>query len=238
MQLDLLWQFMQEDIAADRFEAEMRQAPNRQKLLKQRSFLMEQQNNMKRMEGEVAAMADRLAAIKDEADRLSGLVEAQVAAYNENPPQTIEDADKAHAQIQKLVETLTRYEQELAKMRKDADTKDRQQREIRVRAARTKAEYDQLKQVYDAEFKKDSQSLAQLREKAETESKAINPALLERYKIIKQHSTPPMALLVGDQCGGCYMSLPSVMLRDIRSGEKIVECDNCGRIIYVEEGAK
>ena len=42
MQLDLLWKFMQVDIEADKFEAEMRQAPTRLKLLKQRDFLLEQ----------------------------------------------------------------------------------------------------------------------------------------------------------------------------------------------------
>ena len=47
MQLDLLWAYQQVDMEADRFESEMRQAPNRQKLLKNRNFIVEQQNNMK-----------------------------------------------------------------------------------------------------------------------------------------------------------------------------------------------
>ncbi len=233
MQLDLLWKFMQVDMEADKFEAEMRQAPTRLKLLKQRDFLLEQQGNMKRIETEVATMADRLDAIEDEAKRLSALLDKELKALEEAPPQDQEEVDKAVASMQKLVDSLTRYEQELQKIRKDSDTRDRQQREIRVRAAKTKAEYDQLKKVYDVEFKADSQKLKALREKTEQASRSVEGKLLERYRTIKQHSTPPMALLVGDQCGGCHMTLPSVMLRDIQSGEKIVECDNCGRILYV-----
>ena len=42
MQLDMLWQFMQVDMEADRFETSIRQSEKRQKLLKQRSFLMDQ----------------------------------------------------------------------------------------------------------------------------------------------------------------------------------------------------
>ena len=34
------------------------------------------------------------------------------------------------------------------------------------------------------------------------------------------------------QCGGCFMSLPSATLRELKLGEKTVECDNCGRILY------
>lgn len=237
MQLDLLWKFMQVDIEADKFEAEMRQAPTRLKLLKQRDFLLEQQGNMKRIEAEVATMADRLDAIEDEAKRLSTLLDKEQKELEEAPPQGQEEVDKAIASMQKLVDSLTRYEQELQKIRKDSDARDRQQKEIRVRAAKTKAEYDQLKKVYDVEFKADSQKLKALRDKTEQASRSVEAKLLERYRAIKQHSTPPMALLVGDQCGGCHMTLPSVMLRDIQSGEKIVECDNCGRIIYVPVNA-
>lgn len=237
MQLDLLWKFMQVDIEADKFEAEMRQAPTRLKLLKQRDFLLEQQGNMKRIEAEVATMADRLDAIEDEAKRLSALLDKEQKELEEAPPQGQEEVDKAIASMQKLVDSLTRYEQELQKIRKDSDARDRQQKEIRVRAAKTKAEYDQLKKVYDVEFKADSQKLKALRDKTEQASRSVEAKLLERYRAIKQHSTPPMALLVGDQCGGCHMTLPSVMLRDIQSGEKIVECDNCGRIIYVPVNA-
>lgn len=176
---------------------------------------------------------DRLDAIEDEAKRLSALLDKEQKELEEAPPQGQEEVDKAIASMQKLVDSLTRYEQELQKIRKDSDARDRQQKEIRVRAAKTKAEYDQLKKVYDVEFKADSQKLKALRDKTEQASRSVEAKLLERYRAIKQHSTPPMALLVGDQCGGCHMTLPSVMLRDIQSGEKIVECDNCGRIIYV-----
>ena len=145
MQLDLLWKFMQVDIEADKFEAEMRQAPTRLKLLKQRDFLLEQQGNMKRIEAEVATMADRLDAIEDEAKRLSALLDKEQKELEEAPPQGQEEVDKAIASMQKLVDSLTRYEQELQKIRKDSDARDRLQKEIRVRAGKTKSEYDQLK---------------------------------------------------------------------------------------------
>lgn len=236
MQLDLLWKFMQLDMEADKFEADMRQAPNRQKLLKQRTFLVDQQNNMKKIEADVLAQADRLAAIQDEADRLAALLEREQKAIEDAPPATPEEADKALTQFQKLVDNLSRYEQELQRIRKDAETRDRQQKEIRVRAAKTKAEFDQLKHTYDSEFKNDSVTLNALREKAQKEGASVDEALMERYKAIKQHSTPPMALLIGGQCAGCYMSLPSVTLKELSAGEKVVECDNCGRILYAREG--
>ena len=232
MRLDVLWQFMQVDMEADRFENKMRQSENRQKLLKQRTFLMDQQTNMKKLESEIAVMQDRLEAIRDEADRLDKLLAAAAAEIEANPPATAEDADKRAESVQKLVDSLSRYEQELLKLRKDSETKDRQQKEIRVRAAKTKQEYDQLKAVYDEEFKRDSQTLKEMRANIEKEASRLDQALLSRYRAIKQHCTPPMAKLVDGQCGGCFMSLPSATLRELKLGEKTVECDNCGRILY------
>lgn len=232
VQLDDLWNFMQVDMEADKFENQMRLSPNRQKLLKQRNFILEQQNNMKKLEADVAVMQDRLAAVEDEAQRLSGVLSGMVEELETNPPATVEESDRRAEAAQRLADTLTRYEQELAKMRKDAEARDRQQKEIRVRAARTKQEYDQLKTVYDEEFKRDQQTLKSMRANIEKEAAKLDQALLSRYRAIKQHCTPPMAKLVDGQCGGCFMSLPSATLRELKLGEKTVECDNCGRILY------
>lgn len=232
VQLDELWNFMQVDVEADKFENQMRLSPNRQKLLKQRNFILEQQNNMKKLEADVAVMQDRLAAVEDEAQRLSGVLSGMVEELETNPPATVEESDRRAEAAQRLADTLTRYEQELAKMRKDAEARDRQQKEIRVRAARTKQEYDQLKTVYDEEFKRDQQTLKSMRANIEKEAAKLDQALLSRYRAIKQHCTPPMAKLVDGQCGGCFMSLPSATLRELKLGEKTVECDNCGRILY------
>ena len=232
MQLDTLWQFMQVDMETDRFEAKMRQSANRQKLIKQRDFLKDQQANMKKLENDVAVMQDRLEAVQDEAARLEKVLNSLAEEIEANPPASVEEAQKQAESVQKLLDSLTRYEQELQKMRKDADVKDRQQKEIRVRAAKTKQEYDQLKLDYDKEFKEDTAALQGMRAHTEEEAKKVQPELLAKYRSIKQHCTPPMARLVNGQCSGCFMSLPSATLLEIRNGDRIVECDNCGRILY------
>ena len=234
MQLEKLWQFMQVDMEADRFEAKIRQSEKRQKLLKQRNFLMDQQNNMKKLESDVAAMTDRLEAVRDDAERLQKVLTGLMEELESNPPTSEEEANARMEPVQKLMDNLTRYEQELSKMRKDAEVKDRQQREIRVRAAKTKQEFDQLKKEYDVEFKQDTATLKEMRARTEQESGKIDPELLEKYRTIKQHCTPPMAKLVDGQCSGCFMSLPNATLLELKENKRIVECDNCGRIIYME----
>lgn len=235
MQLDKLWQFMQVDMEADRFEAKMRQSEKRQTLIKQRNLLLELQNNMKKLEGEVAAMTDRLEAVRDDSERLQKVLNGLMEELEKDPPKSVEEVEVKMEPVQRLMENLTRYEQEIGKMLKDAENRDRQQRDIRIRAARTKADYDQLKGEYDVEFKRDTATLKEMRARTEQEAKKIDAELLAKYREIKQHSTPPMAKLIDGQCSGCFMSLPSATLLAQKEGDRLVICDNCGRIIYSEE---
>ena len=103
-----------------------------------------------------------------------------------------------------------------------------------MRAATTKQEFDALKKEYDVEFKQDTATLKQMRARTEQESDKIEPELLEKYRSIKQHCTPPMAKLIDGQCSGCFMSLPSATVLALKDGDKLVTCE-CGRIIYNAE---
>ncbi len=235
MNLDALWNYMQVESTLDKFENDMRQSPKRQLLLKQRNFLKEQQNNISKIENDVNAMNDRMEAVKQEVQRLTALLAEHKAQLENNPPKTMEEIKEKSDAISKVLDALNHFEQELIKMRKDADARDRQQRDIRVRAAKAKAEFDAVKVEYDKEYASDTVKLRELRQKVEAEAAGIVPADLERYKQIKQHVTPPMALLMDNQCSGCFMSLPLGTLRDARGSDQITTCDNCGRILYIKE---
>ena len=187
----------------------------------------------KKIEEEVAAMFDRLEAVKDEAERLAGQLTSLLESLEGNIPEDLEEIRKQEAAVSKLENTLARYEQELTRMRKDSELKDRQQKDVRLRAARAKAELDRVKEEYDVEFKRDKARLAQLKEVAEAAAKTVDEHSMERYRATKQHVTPPLAKMNGNRCGGCNMDLPAAMLGRLKNGEEI-ECDNCGRILIAE----
>ena len=233
-QYELLWKYQQVDMELDQYEKEMRGNSNRKELLKHRDFLLEQQNVLKKIETDVEVMSDRMEALADEIKRLSGSVAEATANFENNRPDNLEDVKKQMASIQKLIATITRYESELAKMRKDSEARDRQQREVRVRAAKARAEFDRIKVIYDDEYKVAAVKLDALKKKVAKEAEGIDPALMEKYKAIKRHSTPPITRIHDDRCGGCNMQLPAADMNKIRTGAPYVECENCGRIILVK----
>ena len=233
-QYELLWKYQQVDMELDRYEKEMRGNSNRKELLKHRDFLLEQQNVLKKIETDVEVMSDRMEALADEIKRLSGSVAEATANFENNRPDNLEDVKKQMASIQKLIATITRYESELAKMRKDSEARDRQQREVRVRAAKARAEFDRIKVIYDEEYKVAAVKLEELKRKVAKEAEGIDPDLLEKYKAIKRHAAPPITRLHDDRCGGCNMQLSAADKDKVRSGVPYVECENCGRIILVK----
>jgi predicted nucleic acid-binding Zn-ribbon protein len=229
-----LWEYQRVDIEVDRFELEMRKSPTRQTLVKHREFLLTQQELMRKIEGDVTKMSQRMDSIRSDLVRLDEELRDLQETMREEEPETIEIARKSLSYAQKLVTGLNRLEQELAKMRKDAETRGRQQHEVRVRAAKVRTEFDQLKEKYDLEYKKDAAALSKLRGEVTKAAEGIPGDLVDKYKQIKQHCMPPISkLLDGSRCGGCNMNLPQAVLRDVRTGAESVECENCGRIVLV-----
>jgi predicted nucleic acid-binding Zn-ribbon protein len=229
----MLWRYQQADMDADRFEREMRGAPNRLKLLKDRDFLLEQQNTMRKIESDLAAMAERVEALTVDVSKVEESLHDLQDTLVETEPESLDIARKSLDYCQKLMHSIGRMEQELQKIRKDSDVRAKQQHEVRVRAARVKAEFDKLKITYDNEYKEQSGALEALRKKAAQTAQDVPASLLEKYKSIKKHKTPPIAILTDDRCGGCNMNLPAVVMRSIRMGAESVECENCGRIVLV-----
>ncbi len=230
-QFELLRKYQSVDMELDRYEKEMRASGNRKELLKYRDFLLEQQSVLKKITSDVEDMGDRAEALADEVERLNSAVSEASYAFDNSTPENEKEAEEQIVSLQKLLNTITRYEAEIAKLRKDADAKDRLQHEVRVRSAKARAEFDRIKVLYDEEFKTASVKLEKLKKRVEEAENGIDPALLEKYKTIKRHSSPPITELYGGRCGGCNTQLPAVDMDKLRRGAAYVECENCGRII-------
>lgn len=230
-QLELLWQYQQEDMKADRLDLNIRRSPTRQTLEKSRAFILEQQKLYKQIEEQVAAMADRMDIIQDVLPRCEEQLKALEEKAASNPPETLEEVRALMAELSKVRDTIASYESEMKRMVKDSSDSVSKQKTIRHEAATAKQEFDSLKVTYDQELKVQKAERDAQRAVADAKMAGIEKRLLDEYNAIKKHITPPMARLLNDQCGGCNTSLPSAVLRKIKGGTDVVECETCGRMI-------
>lgn len=233
MNLTELWNYMQCDLEAERFGNEMRQSEKRKLLLKQQEFLKEQQSKFAKIQTDVSQMASKMEELKQESERLNGLLEAfqnEMGDIDSMEAETVEEKIKTAERILAAIEACDKA---LAHIRKESEIANRSENEVKKNAAKTKQEYDAVKKEYDIEFAKDKLKLKALRDEADKEAEKLDAADLEKYRQVKQHVMPPIAKLVNNQCTGCFMTLPLGTLREIKAGS-VLTCDNCGRILFVE----
>ncbi|MBQ9325685.1 MAG: hypothetical protein IJ246_07930 [Clostridia bacterium] len=232
--LEKLWSYMQEDMQADRIDAEIRRSPLRQKLEKTRDFIMEQQKNYKDMEEHVAVSLDRKDAIRDALERSREQLAALQEKYKNLPESDLDSVKSLMADVDKLRKTIQSYEQEMRRLHKEGNELDNKARTIRHETAVAKQDFDRMRAVYNSESKEKKAELEKQRAKADAMLNSLDPDLLAAYNTVKKHITPPLARLIGGQCSGCNTSQPSAALRKIDAGVEIVECETCGRILIKE----
>ncbi len=68
---------------------------------------------------------------------------------------------------------------------------------------------------------------------AEAEAQLERP-MLSKYKQVSRGIRFPIIVQLRDQkCGGCHMRVSAAVEFEVKKGEEITSCDNCGRILYL-----
>ena len=230
-QIEMLLDFQEADMEADALETKIRRSPNRIALKKNHDFLKEQQDAVKQMEENVTTMLDRVDVIKEAIHRQEEQLKALQKRVADTPPESLEDTKAMQSTAQSLLQDIHGYETEMKRIQKEAAENERRHKEIIIKFAKVKAEYDKQKVAYEAEYTEQMKAYEEKRKIAQEKSKGIDTKLMDRYQAIKKHCSPPVVKLTNGQCGGCYMSLPSVTLRNLKAGSGIIECESCGRMI-------
>ncbi|MGC8843330.1 MAG: zinc ribbon domain-containing protein, partial [bacterium] len=95
--------------------------------------------------------------------------------------------------------------------------------------------YQKVRSNYEREYKRLSEKIATLEEKRKELLPQIDPALLARYKEIREREGGGVGKVVRGVCSGCGFSVSPRLLARLKEGEGLVYCENCGRILYLEE---
>ena len=112
-QLDLLWEYQTADTEADMLAHSIRQSPKRQKLLKLRDYIRDQQENLKTLESEIHAMTDRMDVLKEAISLADDQLKALQKRVQDEPPTSSEQIALYIAEAEQLSNTLNEYDQEV-----------------------------------------------------------------------------------------------------------------------------
>jgi predicted nucleic acid-binding Zn-ribbon protein len=95
------------------------------------------------------------------------------------------------------------------------------------------ATWQQSQAALQAERSALQTSLAQLEEKRQRQASSIPQADLAVYERLRQRLGRAVALLQGNACSGCGMTLATGQVHHVRMSQELVFCPNCERILAV-----
>lgn len=236
--LQQLWQYQQVDMELDAYKRKIQDTPTRKQLVKLKRFMQNSQGKISDAESKAVVKQNALTELNAQSKKLMGEMEEvskDIGYYSE-----CDDSELDQKLVQELVknsekisDAAAHVRSEIAKIREEILQTDKLIREILLKMRTAKAEYDQLKVQYDKEVAAGSGELKELEEKLEQAGQGIPREVLDEYRRIKGIRPTPVAILQDNRCDGCKIQLPSGVASSVANSDKLVHCENCGRILIV-----
>jgi hypothetical protein len=136
-------------------------------------------------------------------------------------------------EIETCKREITRLEDQQLELMEQAEAGHRFVREATEQSAQTRRESERiLADVAQREAALQKQ-LAELQAGRKDLAEAVEPGLLARYERLRP--TKGEKVVVGVEhgaCGGCHVGLPAQVILGCRSAQELVQCPNCGRILF------
>ncbi len=237
--LEKLFQYQIIDQKLEEINDKLKNTATRLRLQTIQDYLQKQSEAIKKLEqslivkqNDVDDAGEQLKKLKSEFELLAKEIEAAVKDEldsNELPyvKTLVQDQEKVYDQ-------LSKQKKRLESVISESEGVDEKLKTVMVNVTKAKKEFADLKVKHDLEIKDNEPEIEKLKAELEKAEKKVDAVLIQRYQKIKSSMTTPIVLVTGDTCPGCNMNIPSSQMTKIKQGE-ILECESCGRIIYVKE---
>ena len=233
-QLDAIWELQQAESVVLQLNHKLRNTPARKRYVYLKNYLKEQQNIINNME---AALAEQNAKIETYLSNLKSLERdyelerSELEIMQQDDYSTSEELDESRVDIEKLQDKVNSFLKELNELvRWSKQTSD----EISAtwdKAVEARREYGKVRKECDEERKSYEPQYEEAKRLITEKMKKVPPELLKKYEAARKKHLQPVATLSNGRCGGCNMLLPSIVVRKVSSGNSVIECENCGRIL-------
>ena len=217
-------------------------------ILRREKDLLDMPENIKRLDEEFKTKMTNLKALEDNVKSL------QVKRKEkENELGTKEESiKKLQTQLYQLKtnKEYTTMQEEIGRIKADNslieedilkifDEVDIENQKIAKEKEFLKGEEEKLKEEkrkVEEETKRISMELESLKSQRNTLAEKIDKSVLVRYdRIIKSKDGLAVVPVADGSCQGCFRILPPQVIHEIRMKKDLVICENCARILYIEE---
>ena len=145
----------------------------------------------------------------------------------------MEAIKKLLTDIDKLLNSLRKLESQLKDINIAVETDEKKINEYAAVANKAREEFNINKEAYEKLLDAAKPEIDACKAEREKLKETVEPALLHKYMALKKNKIVPTAPIQNSRCGGCHMEMPSFTVSNA-SKNGYCECENCGRIVYIE----
>ncbi len=230
---------MQSDAKLEAYEKKLKNTETRKQLVKLQNYLKKQQSALKDMEKKAMVEQNSLSEINAQHEQIKKMLGQKHKDINEYEKVSPEELDinvvkGLVGEYETTYENIVKQKRRAVSIEKKADETEKKLKEILSHVSKVQKDFALLKKKHEEELHAGAGELDKLKKQAEAAAKKVDPELLKKYNRIKKNRPMPVALLSDGRCMGCNMDLPSSALAKIKKGGAVVECENCGRILYLK----
>ena len=226
-------QYQNVDAGLKEIEKKLSESGERKKAMSAKKYLEGVEENVNKLD---ARTAELVAAYEKATDEQIKLKEQETAISE--ALDGVEDAKQASYLIKKAEELIAKINALGLKVNKIAEEIQAMVKEYTNIKATTKAaqiQYKENAEKYNALKESVKEEKAEIEQKLEAIKKKIAPELMEKYLNKRANKIYPIVFAVkGNYCGACRTELSMVEIDKLKNGE-VIECGNCGRLIYIEK---
>lgn len=225
------------DLEKQQVEASVRTTPNRQKLNKLAKYIKQQQATLNKLNDDMDTFIAAMTRLKTQYEAVIHRLDLETSEFETlkgDEECTSEEMTEFRQDIEKLNREANNLEKEIRQLFKTLDDAISEYQKTRQQGAKAKKEYDALRVVCQKEKDDASIDMLAIDKKMEELEKRVNPTLMTRYKRVRLHHSMPIVEVKDGKCSGCNMSLPSLAIRRLVGEDMILECENCGRLLYAD----
>ena len=237
--LELLYEYMQSDAKLEAYEKKLKNTETRKQLVKLQNYLKKQQSALKDMEKKAMVEQNSLSEINaqhEQIKKMLGQKHKDISEYEKVAPEEL-DINVVKGLVNEYettYENIVKQKRRAVSIEKKVDETEKKLKEILSHVSKVQKDFALLKKKHEEELHAGAGELDKLKKQNEAAAKKVDPELLKKYNRIKKNRPMPVALLSEGRCMGCNMDLPSSALAKIKKDGAVVECENCGRILYLK----
>lgn len=131
-----------------------------------------------------------------------------------------------------IEETIKEREDQLLETMELLDSYKLRLADIEDNSGKIRENGERLVKLLERELKDAEVQLIEVAKKRELAVEKLSPRIREEYSKVKSHYAGEAIVIVsGSVCTGCYVNIPPNIVGELRAGDSVIRCEQCGRFL-------